>query len=343
VADDYPLVITEFGSTLVDGNFYVDVIEYAEGIYPHHTRTNKFGWSAFFVAPTNPPADARGQAVRDKLWAAKGWTSWGGVPADTTKPAAISNLSASISGSNINLSWTAPGDDGSSGTASFYEVRYGRVPITADNWSYPTSKTPVDQILNVPVPLAAGTSQSATVKELDTGLRWFFAIRTGDDQSTQASLSPISNSAQVNSGIALTSVNYNNDELGGTVVPSSDMDLVEGAGIHAGVDYAKVTSGEYVQNVAAVDADTGYKIRVRASGTNAKIVVKYNGTTYTAWAGNLRKDLLVAGSYDIYETTALSGFSSVNVNPNNLVRVEYSPVILTDPSHMRVDWVEVVQ
>jgi|GEM_PF-5280872 len=55
---------------------------------------------------------------------------------DTTPPAAISNLTALVGGSagEIQLKWTAPGDDGTTGgSASSYEVRYATKYIgTAD-------------------------------------------------------------------------------------------------------------------------------------------------------------------------------------------------------------------
>ena len=46
-------------------------------------------------------------------------------PPDTTPPAAVSNLATSSPTTNsITLNWTAPGDDGSTGTATTYDIRY---------------------------------------------------------------------------------------------------------------------------------------------------------------------------------------------------------------------------
>ncbi len=48
-----------------------------------------------------------------------------GNEVDSSSPAAISNLQiASQEGRNISLKWTAPGDDGNSGKAALYEVRF---------------------------------------------------------------------------------------------------------------------------------------------------------------------------------------------------------------------------
>ena len=46
-------------------------------------------------------------------------------PRDTVAPAAVSNLATgSPTTSSITLTWTAPGDDGSTGTATSYDIRY---------------------------------------------------------------------------------------------------------------------------------------------------------------------------------------------------------------------------
>ncbi|MBO9610840.1 MAG: hypothetical protein J7639_33120, partial [Paenibacillaceae bacterium] len=48
-----------------------------------------------------------------------------GGGSDTTAPAAVTNLAAPSSTSNsVSLSWTSPGDDGATGTAASYDIRY---------------------------------------------------------------------------------------------------------------------------------------------------------------------------------------------------------------------------
>ena len=48
-----------------------------------------------------------------------------GAVGDTTAPAAVGNLAAGTpTSSSLTLTWTAPGDDGSTGTASSYDIRY---------------------------------------------------------------------------------------------------------------------------------------------------------------------------------------------------------------------------
>ncbi|HPR17081.1 MAG TPA: hypothetical protein PLD62_02430, partial [Candidatus Cloacimonadota bacterium] len=73
---------------------------------------------------------------------------------DTEPPAAISDLSAATTETTIELSWTAPGDDGTNGTAQSYEIRYSESEITAANWAEATL------ISDPPPPQIAGTLQN---------------------------------------------------------------------------------------------------------------------------------------------------------------------------------------
>lgn len=84
----------------------------------------------------------------------------------------------------LTLVWTAPGDDGSVGTAASYEVRMSGSPITAGNWAS------ASLITGAPNPLPAGTRQSLIVRGLTRGTTYYFAIKATDDASNVA---PISN------------------------------------------------------------------------------------------------------------------------------------------------------
>jgi hypothetical protein len=107
--------------------------------------------------------------------------------ADMTPPAAITNLQvANITSNSATLSWTAPGDDGNTGTASGYDMRRSTTPITEANWSSAT------KVSGEPSPAAAGTIQSFTVNGLSAGVTYFFALKTSDESGN---ISPLSNVA----------------------------------------------------------------------------------------------------------------------------------------------------
>ncbi|MBU1947812.1 MAG: hypothetical protein KJ927_03775, partial [Candidatus Eisenbacteria bacterium] len=61
------------------------------------------------------------------------------IESDTTPPAAVMNLAtAPAAEDRVTLYWTAPGDDGSSGQAAEYEIRYMTVPMTEALWDSAT-------------------------------------------------------------------------------------------------------------------------------------------------------------------------------------------------------------
>lgn len=122
-----------------------------------------------------------------------------GSPPDTTPPADITNLSTSgATTSSINLSWTAPGDDGNSGTASSYDIRYSTVAITSSNWSSAT------QVSGEPTPSSAGSSESMTISGLSPATIYYFAIKTSDEVPNESGLSNVPN----NTTLALQQANY---------------------------------------------------------------------------------------------------------------------------------------
>jgi len=114
-------------------------------------------------------------------------------PADTTPPAAITDLTCSNpTFTSIDLSWTAPGDDGNSGTATSYDIRYSTEPISEQNWDSAI------QITGEPTPAQAGSSQSMTVSGLTSGTTYYFAIKTSDEASN---ISRISNVASLTTNV----------------------------------------------------------------------------------------------------------------------------------------------
>ena len=79
----------------------------------------------------------------------------------TTPPAAVTNLAVGTRTQTSLLTWTAVGDDGSTGTATTYDLRYSTSPITAANFG---SATPVT---GEPAPKTAGQAETLTVTGLD--------------------------------------------------------------------------------------------------------------------------------------------------------------------------------
>ncbi len=105
---------------------------------------------------------------------------------DTISPDAVTDLALSNpSGSAMTVSWTAPGDDESAGTASSYDLRYSTSAITDANWSTAT------QVSGEPAPSAAGSGESMTVSGLTEDTTYYFALKTSDEAPNESGLSNV--------------------------------------------------------------------------------------------------------------------------------------------------------
>ncbi|HEX8947188.1 MAG TPA: fibronectin type III domain-containing protein [Candidatus Paceibacterota bacterium] len=116
----------------------------------------------------------------------------GAPSSDTTPPAAVTDLAASNpTASSVSLSWTAPGDNGTVGTAASYSVRYATTPITTANWASAT------QALGAPAPLVAGSLQSMTVSGLAAATTYYFALTTTDAAGNVSGLSNVASATTI--------------------------------------------------------------------------------------------------------------------------------------------------
>ncbi len=124
---------------------------------------------------------------------------------DVTAPAAITDLAGTpgTQSGSVQLSWTAPGDDGMVGTAVSYEIRYATSPIDAGNWD---AATPVD---GVPAPQDAGTPESLLVTGLAWSQQYYFAIKTADEVPNVSALSNVA--AVTSSGLGEKILQYGLD------------------------------------------------------------------------------------------------------------------------------------
>jgi hypothetical protein len=112
---------------------------------------------------------------------------------DTAAPAAVTDLTAdSVTSTGVTLHWTATGDDGDTGTATAYEVRYlsgSNCPITVANFGTSGTGTLVTPVA---APKPARSAETLAVTGLTASTSYCFALRVADEAGN---LSPISNVA----------------------------------------------------------------------------------------------------------------------------------------------------
>jgi hypothetical protein len=119
--------------------------------------------------------------------------------ADRTPPAAITDLRFKrMDGGRLQLMWTAPGNDGSKGQASRYDIRVSTQGFHPISWGgYPDLQDPVaaihwaeaERVQGVPKPKPAGQIERLLVGPFPEDRRVYIAVRTEDD----ANVSPLSN------------------------------------------------------------------------------------------------------------------------------------------------------
>ncbi len=103
---------------------------------------------------------------------------------DETPPTAVGDLAVQVSAStSVTLTWTAPGDDGSEGTAAQYDLRYAAGDSSGFTWSSAT------EVQGEPAPAPAGSNETFTVTGLDPNTRYTFAVKTRDDAGNWSLLS----------------------------------------------------------------------------------------------------------------------------------------------------------
>ena len=106
-------------------------------------------------------------------------------PTDTTRLAAVSDLQiASTTGGVIRFEWTASGDDGKNGTASYYDLRSAADSSTLRNWGG------ARQQQGEPVPSIYGTDESMNLPDTFS-VTTFFAIKVSDEAANTSSISNI--------------------------------------------------------------------------------------------------------------------------------------------------------
>ena len=98
------------------------------------------------------------------------------VPTPGIAPAPVDDLTVtSVGSTSVSLEWHATGDDGYTGTASLFDLRWALAPITDANFDL------ANLVSGEPTPGPPGTLQSVTVMGLPAETKVYFGIKVLDE------------------------------------------------------------------------------------------------------------------------------------------------------------------
>lgn len=103
---------------------------------------------------------------------------------DGTPPAPVTDLAITATElTQLDVTWTAPGDDGTTGTAAAYELRWAQFPITAENFGAALQ-------VATAAPQPAGSHETASIV-VPPGTTVFVALIAVDERGNASSLSNV--------------------------------------------------------------------------------------------------------------------------------------------------------
>ncbi len=160
------------------------------------------------------------------------------VDPDIISPDPVVDLNATNpTDTTIDLTWNSTGDDGSTGNASYYDIRYNTTIITDLTFSLSTG------CISEPVPQSPGKTEHYRVTDLDPDTKYYFAIKIGDEALRWSGISNIASN---------------------TTLPSTDT-ILPGAITDLNAGYATSSSVALSWTAPGDDGDigtvSGYEIR----------------------------------------------------------------------------------
>lgn len=149
--------------------------------------TSTAGLKATILNSVDPNASLQGKTVTGgRLNALKAVGGTETPSSDTVAPASVSNLAVGgVTSSSLTLTWSATGDDGTTGVAYLYDVRYATSPITEESWSSATLAQAE------PLPQAPGTLETFTLTGLVASTGYYVALKVADEAGNFSLLSNV--------------------------------------------------------------------------------------------------------------------------------------------------------
>ncbi len=170
---------------------------------------------------------------------------------DITAPSAISDLAiSSCDSTECIISWTAPGDDSTTGTATSYDLRYSTSDITSD-----ADFNSASLVTGEPNPSVAGTLETETVTGLQSGTRYYFALKTADEVPNISSISNVP--SELTSSIDSTPASLSNGSPSGTLTAGTTSTTISVSSNESATCKYATTSGVVYSSMINVFSTTG--------------------------------------------------------------------------------------
>ena len=214
---------------------------------------------------------------------------------DTTPPADVTDLAVGgETATTIDLSWTAPGDDGATGTATAYDVRYSTAgAITSD-----AEFNAATQATGEPPPSLSGSAEAMTVTGLTEGTPYWFALKTADEVPNWSAVSNSPTGTPFFNGFNLAR-SFDSSVWAVAVADDGTGDVYLGGSF---VSYNSTASNRIIRLNADGSVDPGFSI---GTGFDDQVRV-------IALATDGSGDIYVGGSFSSYDAAASKGIIRLN-------------------------------
>jgi hypothetical protein len=234
----------------------------------------------------------------------------GGAAGDVTAPATVLDLAAAAGQfpGEIRLTWTAPGDDGSTGTASGYIVKVSHAPITAGNFD---AAADLDRWIGEPLPSAAAAPETLFVFGLAPDSTWFFALKTQDEVPNISAISNNPSSAPLAGSLLNPNLGYQT-YFGNLHSHSSYSDGVQTPAI--AYAYARSTAPTPLDYLAVTDHNhlsAGMHLPSYAQGQSEANAANDDGNFVAIW-GQEWGIISTGGHANVFEAPTLFGWDTGN-------------------------------
>ncbi len=272
------------------------------------------------------------------------------APTDTTAPSATFNLSQSSgipASTNVVLSWTAKGDDATSGLATKYIIKQ-RTDMQINDGNFDSAIT----VLNNIIPKANGETETFTVSGLTPGITYYFAVKIQDEVGnnslisngpiiiTTASNIPAISSFTPTTGInsapvvvTITGTNFINAQNVVRLTNSDNTFDIEGTYNSATEITAEIATGtpEGIYNIKVINSSGTSASSASTCTVTAGSLPTVTNTSLLMGSNTATTDITITGT-NLTGATAVNLDDSLNTALTNVVVTSATSATATIPS-----------